>query len=71
MALPKPNLNGKLWLSTDKLIRVISPLCLPGLGTGINAAVILTDLLLANYYWQNAKLRTQALSTHVLSLVGK
>ena len=68
MALPKPNLNGKLWLLTDKLslIRVI-----PGLGTGINAAAFLTDLLLANYYWQNAKLRTQALSKHMLSLVGK
>ena len=73
MALLEPNLNDTLWLSTDKLrpIRVISPLCLPGLGTGINAAVILIDLLLANGYCQNAKLRTQALSKHVFSLVGK
>ena len=71
----EPNLNDTQWLSTDKLrlIRVISPLCLPGLGTGINAAVIITDLLLArpNDYCLNAKLRTQALSKHVLSLVGK
>ena len=43
----------------------------PGLGTGINAAVILKDLLLANDYCLNAKLRTQALGKHVLSLVGK
>ena len=73
MALLEPNLNYTLWLSTDKLrlIRVISPLCLPRLGAGINVAVILTDLLLANDYCQNAKLRTQALSKHVLSLVGK
>ena len=73
MALLEPNLNDMQWLSTDKLrlIRVISPLCLPGLGTGINAAVILTDLLLANDYCLNAKLRTQVLSKHVLSLVGK
>ena len=73
MALLEPNLNDTLWFSTDKLrlIRVISPLCLPGLGTSINAADILTDLLLANDYCLNAKLRTQALSKHVLSLVGK
>ena len=69
----EPNLNDTQWLSTDKLrlIRVISTLCLPGLGTGINAAVILKDLLFANDYCLNAKLRTQALSKHVLSLVGK
>ena len=71
----EPNLNDTQWLSTDKLrlIRVISPLCLPRFGTGINAAVILTltDLLLANDYCLNVKLRTQALSKHVLSLVGK
>ena len=35
----EPNFNDAQWLSTD--IRVISPLCIPGLGTGINAAVIL------------------------------
>ena len=28
------------WLSTDRSLSVISPLCLPVLGTGINAAVI-------------------------------
>ena len=73
MALLEPNLNDTLWLSMDKLrlIRVISFLCLPGLGTGINAVVILTDLLLANDYCQNTKLRTQTLSKHKLSLVGK
>ena len=73
MALLETNLNDTQWLSTDKLrlIRVISLLCLPGLGTGINAAVILTDLLLANDKCLNAKLRTQALSKNVLSLVGK
>ena len=69
----EPNLNDTLWLSTNKfrLITVISPLCLPWLGTGINAAVIFTDLLLANDYFQNAKLRTQVLSKHMLSLLGK
>ena len=53
----EPNLNDTQWLSMDKsrLIRVTSPLCLPEFGTGIN----------------DAKLRTQALSKHVLSLVGK
>ena len=73
MALLEPNLNDTQWLSTDKLrlTRIISPLCLPGLGAGINAAVILTDLLLADDYYQNAKLRTQALSKHMLSLIGK
>ena len=73
MAVLKPNLNDTLWLAMDilRLIRVISPVCLPWLGTGINAAVILTDLLLANDYCQNAKLRTQALSKHMFSLVGK
>ena len=73
MALLEPNLNDTQWLSTDKLrlIRVISPLCLPALGTGINASVILTDLLLATDYCQNTKLRTQAWSKHVLSLVEK
>ena len=73
MALLKQNLNDTLWLSTDKLrlIRVISPLCLPWLGTGINSAVILIDLLLANDYCQNAKSKTQALSKHMLLLVGK
>ena len=34
------NFNDTQWLSTDRL-RVISPLCLPGLGAGIHAAVIL------------------------------
>ena len=73
MALLEPNLNDTQWLSRDKLrlIRVISPPCLSGLGTGINAAVILTHLPLANGYCLNAKLRTQALSKHMLSLVGK
>ena len=70
MPLLKPNFDDSQWVSTDRL-RVISPLCLPGLGTGINAAVILTDLLLANDYCLNAKFRTQALGKHVLSLVGK
>ena len=53
MALLEPNLNDMLWLSTDKLrvIRVIFPLCLPGPRTGINAAVILTDLLLTYLTW--------------------
>ena len=69
----EPNLNDMQWLSTNKLrlIRVNSPLCLPGLGTGINAAVILKDLLVANDYSLNAKLRTQPVSKHVLSLVEK
>ena len=40
------NFNDTRWLSTDRL-RIISPLCLPGLGTGINAAVILTAAVIA------------------------
>ena len=71
MPLLEPNINDTQWLSRDRL-RVISPLCLPGLGTGINAAVILIEVsLLANDYCLNTKLRTQALSKHILPLVGK
>ena len=46
MPLLEPDFNDTQWLSTDRL-RVISPLCLPGLGTGINAAVILTAAFMA------------------------
>ena len=41
MQLLEPNFNDTQWLSKDRL-RVMSPLYLPGPGTGINAALILT-----------------------------
>ena len=75
MPLPvlEPNFNDTQWLSRDRL-RVISPLCLPGLGTCINAAVDWPEIevfLLANDYCLNTKFRTQRLSKLVLSLGGK
>ena len=53
-------------MSTDRL-RAIPPLCLPGLGTGINAAVILILVL----FLFLAGVDILNLDTHVCSIINR